>query len=1186
MRFDAIELRRFGIFESHTIDLSKGSMGVHIIHGPNEAGKSTTLKALRWMLFGFPHGTQEFLYGNDTRIGGVLQNGEQRCAFLRKKGRVRTLESPGKESLEDDALAPFLGGVSLELFDRLYGLNHSQLTAGGQDIVQAQGEAGQALFSAAGGLQSVRGLAKALQTECDEIFKPRAAKASLSASFHAITEAKKRRNEATISADDYRKLERAVEEAQAECDALSSEREKLVTERDWLERCRKAYQHLTALHAVRAAIEEMGDTPALSEDFRHDRERQQAEWSRAQSDEAAAADKLTTLRERFEALEVDDHYLEQSEAIQQLAEEAATVHTALKDRAETLEPELRGLREQVSRVLRDLGREDAAQNPRAILPTAPARAAVAELAEAYSGLAERLESAERAEQQAKEALETAEQALATAPEPVDTNAVEAALSSANRILSDAERLEDLEQRIIEQREQLEVRLLRLGRWSGALDQARALAVPDEATIARFMEEFAESDRTRKEREKRQSDLTTESARLAQDIAKLERGESIPTGEELDRLREARDVVWSVLRDAWLAGQDAKALPDAVRTRMLDAATADGFAGSDPLEAFSWRVQRADEAADRLRREAERVAEYATATAQRDQVAKELEAVARSLEELGAGRDALEKEWAAIWKAPGIAHGTPSEMSAWGKEWAALIRDLEQHASDAAEERRVRQRVDAARADLMDTWRTAYPAASDYAASALEDTVAAAGSWAKEARQASVESASLSQECQRLRDTELPAATAAVKEASKAMRAWRKQWAGHMKSIGLEGEALPRQAAAMLEGLDTLRDALDALDDKEQRIEAINARHDAFKADAAKVFKAAGYDPGAASPVDAARTLNALRERHARDRTTRDDLARRIEEEEENLRACQQRVSESGEALRSLCEDAGVDEPSELPEAEQAATQLRALLAKESRLQEELAREAAGENLDAFESRVLAEDAESLAARIDALNAEHSRVQSDYDAARERLGAERTRQRAVDGANDAAAAEQDLADESARALTLMEEYARLSLAQGMLTSAVQRYQEKNQGPMLARASHYFRELTRGSFHELRASYDDKGQAVLLGVRPDEREVFVGGMSDGTADQLYLALRLAAIELRAERENPMPLILDDVLINFDDERAAAALTALAAFASHTQVLMFTHHAHLVELARATLDSKALFVHELPANGAGST
>lgn len=80
-----------------------------------------------------------------------------------------------------------------------------------------------------------------------------------------------------------------------------------------------------------------------------------------------------------------------------------------------------------------------------------------------------------------------------------------------------------------------------------------------------------------------------------------------------------------------------------------------------------------------------------------------------------------------------------------------------------------------------------------------------------------------------------------------------------------------------------------------------------------------------------------------------------------------------------------------------------------------------------------------------------------------------------------------------------------------------------------------------------------------------------MSEGTRDQLYLALRLAGLELHLQDHESMPMILDDLLVHFDDNRATNALKALSHLGQTSQVLLFTHHAHVVELARASLGAK---------------
>ena len=129
-----------------------------------------------------------------------------------------------------------------------------------------------------------------------------------------------------------------------------------------------------------------------------------------------------------------------------------------------------------------------------------------------------------------------------------------------------------------------------------------------------------------------------------------------------------------------------------------------------------------------------------------------------------------------------------------------------------------------------------------------------------------------------------------------------------------------------------------------------------------------------------------------------------------------------------------------------------------------------------------------------------------------------------------------------------------------------------------ASGYFNDLTLGSFVRLRTDVDDKGEPVLVGVRPDGVRLTVEKMSSGTRDQLYLALRLATLEWRLATCEPMPFIVDDILINFDDERSRATLSVLGELSKKNQVILFTHHRQIVEEANRMKGKGVIQIHEL--------
>ena len=122
------------------------------------------------------------------------------------------------------------------------------------------------------------------------------------------------------------------------------------------------------------------------------------------------------------------------------------------------------------------------------------------------------------------------------------------------------------------------------------------------------------------------------------------------------------------------------------------------------------------------------------------------------------------------------------------------------------------------------------------------------------------------------------------------------------------------------------------------------------------------------------------------------------------------------------------------------------------------------------------------------------------------------------------------------------------------------------------------MTERRFAGLEPDYGSGDEPVLVGVRENGEKVALAGMSDGTQDQLYLALRLASLEKFIAEGEPLPLLVDDALVNFDDARARAALKVLARLAATTQVIFFTHHQHLVHLAGEAVDGRMLHIQEL--------
>ena len=130
LRFD---LLAFGPFTGVSTILAEGSQGLHVIYGPNEAGKSSALRALTDLFFGIPERTaDDFVHPKPKlRLGARIRRSDgAELAFLRHKARKVTLtEADGVTPLSPVELDRYLGGVDEERFRRQFGIDHDEYPA-------------------------------------------------------------------------------------------------------------------------------------------------------------------------------------------------------------------------------------------------------------------------------------------------------------------------------------------------------------------------------------------------------------------------------------------------------------------------------------------------------------------------------------------------------------------------------------------------------------------------------------------------------------------------------------------------------------------------------------------------------------------------------------------------------------------------------------------------------------------------------------------------------------------------------------------------------------------------------------------------------------------------------------------------------------------------------------------------
>ncbi len=1165
MRIEQLRLNRYGILQDKVFDFSGAAF--HVINGPNGIGKSTVRASFSDLLFGFPH-SSPWAIGfeqNQLRLGAVIQNtAGQSLDFERMKGRRTTLASADGAPLDEAVLAPFVTGVDQRTFETLYALDARRLRDGGDQMLKAQSDVGQTLFAAASGIAALSRVREEIKQQLDEIGNlHRSREKPIWRAEQAYQSATTLTQHLALRVDEWRAAEQALSTAKERLEMLSLERGKLEAARAALERKLRVLPILGELDRLREQAATVADARELPPEF-SERWRAVVETQGKTIEAVARATSACARRQdERDALPADAGSLPpHADAIEALHQQIGGIQS-LRDGETKRDRDVRIGTERLIDHAADLGGSaDTVEDLVISIPGPSLIARIRALVTEREGLRIGLAVSRKALDEAKNALQQDKAELEELGDVQDPAEAMAAWQAARGLSthrlkadSDAKKAEAAVQRV-------QTLFARFDRWRGTLESLESARFPEADAVRAAKVRLDKSVGAEDVASKRIADVEAQILRNKNDLEDLSSGAAVPTSDAVRLARIERDESWSVIRYDVTAGRPSP------------------FSALDGYEEL---LRAADELIDRRIEGVDSLARQKRIEIERLRLDQALSLAHKTHDDAVAGRQADEKTWRESWADTGFNGevDAPELMLGWLGRKDKIIEAI-------TSRREIEAERDHAKAIFETAWThlkrvaalvgTSVTASDDPEVVEQRVDLAVTQSTERWTKAGQLRGAILR------RTREFQRAEEAVDTAEQLLVEWHSRWIAEMPLINMAPQSTPDEATAVLgiwdlftkeagrraeaqrllkgirEDLKSQRNTIDAVLGALEPDVVANLNPGEWHAWPAILYGALQVAKGLALKIDAAEENLADARETAKtaleDQNLADDACARLRDEV-HLNADEDVIVTIARSDRKRLLADGIEtERRKLVDAGEgiAEDELRGELASTDR---DHLREAI--NLNATERIGLDTDLEeAVRLREQALRAVEQ----------------------LEGREGFTTATHTARNEAAQVSLLTQRWMRLTAAAVLLDKTVENYRQVNEGPLVTRANEIFISIAGhqppDEFVKLDVDYQKPNDPRLIALRANGVACRVEAMSEGTRDQLWLALRIAALELRARDAEPMPFLADDLFASSDAVRTEIGIRYLAELARHTQVVLFTHHDYVVDAARRMVPDAR--IHEL--------
>jgi len=1155
MRLRRLNLLRYGHFTDFTLDfgeISKSGLDFHIIFGENEAGKSTAFNAYLDLLFGIEKNSKyNFLHLNSNlHIGATLVINDDNIEIARIKKDKANLVGANGFAVDESILGPALRGLSRESYQKMFSLNDETIEKGGEEILASKGDLGRLLFAGTAGLTDLSTELDVLRERANKIYAQQSRSYEISSLRQELQQIDNERKNLDTQSNTYDRLIKSHRAIDQNCQDTRNKKKELAKEKVKLNSLKEAFAIWSKLIKLEEELELIEHLPDVPGTWIKEIKDLQQSFMIAMTNKESAQSNIDSGQEELEILIEDLIVIEAKEKIGSIvhlkirSQTACEILPQARDSLSSTESELEGIRKR-------LGVDESIDLAQFIISD-DVMAGLEELLQKEIQLTNRLHTAKQEASNAQDALLKAQNEAKETTLPNENITLIGALLDEYTDNDSQPLLHQTQETLDQIRRDIESAFQKLSPWTGSKVDLQTREIPAPAQINRWSVKINSLEKNFEIQKAQKAHQEQKLASHKSKVKTLSEQLGVITDNCAENSRKARDNAWTIHK---------KSLDQDTAVAFEQVLLSDDRIRDDRLKATAHLAQ--------LRIEEGNLAE----------ANEMLKATVDELKRIEFDIQEVRKGISVVCNKAGLPENFQLEdLSKWVEDVHSLRGLIDEEKECLVKKDQAEIAYDRQRKRLLEV--LANTSQMPLENLNLKELRRIGQRYRDEAVQQKNEythakkSVSQAEEQTEKRNTDL-------REVEEDFKKWEESW-----KFARQGTWLKEKNASQVRTLlEILRRLTPLVTEKERLNQEICTKEKAiqdFHENVRELLRFLGEDKKSDLEVHFSHIQERL-EAAQLVGTKRATILKNQERSENQLNNANSEISrienrtkQMAEFFTTYDEPSTLDELTILVEKSERKRQLKILVSeKEAILNEHLKVKTRND----IEEELRAKDLSDVETRLSMIDGEIETVDLELE---KLIGETRDAQRNIDeiGA-DASVARLNEKRESVLLEISNKANQALALHLGLMAAdhALVSYRNRHRSELLAQTAEAFKSITAGEFVNLTTQLD-RSEEKLIAVRAGGGSIAVSAMSKGTRFQLYLALRLAGYRRFCGLNGSLPFIGDDIMETFDDGRAESAIRQLSEIAKSGQVLYFTHHRHLCEIATKVCGN-GVVIHEIPKN-----